>query len=197
MDTSSQQGSVEPYDNYYVGIEAKTSATTAPQKLQPPAATHSQFSQPLQRLPNDILSLPSDSTIVYKDEKFNDDNTIVATPNNGLENINGENMGNELLEEQTKEEKEEELQRKIEEKKQKKKKEKKKLEKQAEAAQLAAAQAAGFPFALLPSNMPPPHIPGMPETPHEKKKNSSTSPKKKKQNSPKKNTSPKIKLQRK
>ena len=57
MDTSSQQGSVEPYDNYYVGIEAKTSATTAPQKLQPPAATHSQFSQPLQRLPNDILSL--------------------------------------------------------------------------------------------------------------------------------------------
>ena len=46
----------------------------------------------------------------------------------------------------------------------------KKLEKQAEAAQLAAAQAAGFPFALLPSNMPPPHIPGMPETPHEKKK---------------------------
>lgn len=102
MDTSSQQGSVEPYDNYYVGIEAKTSATTAPQKLQPPAATHSQFSQPLQRLPNDILSLPSDSTIVYKDEKFNDDNTIAATPNNGLENINGENMGNELLEEQTK-----------------------------------------------------------------------------------------------
>lgn len=197
MDTSSQQGSVEPYDNYYVGIEAKTSATTAPQKLQPPAATHSQFSQPLQRLPNDILSLPSDSTIVYKDEKFNDDNTIAATPNNGLENINGENMGNELLEEQTKEEKEEELQRKIEEKKQKKKKEKKKLEKQAEAAQLAAAQAAGFPFALLPSNMPPPHIPGMPETPHEKKKDSSTSPKKKKQNSPKKNTSPKNKTPKK
>ena len=64
-------------------VRSKTSATT-PSKLQPPAATHSQFSQPLQRLPNDILSLPSDSTIVYKDEKFNDDNTIVATPNNGL-----------------------------------------------------------------------------------------------------------------
>ena len=37
----------------------------------------------------------------------------------------------------------------------------------------------------------------MPETPHEKKKNSSTSPKKKKQNSPKKNTSPKNKTPKK
>lgn len=194
MDANSQQEPVEPYDNYYVDVETKTSATAAApppsQKLQPPAGTHHQFSQPLQISPNEILSLPSDSTIVNKNEKSNNDSTIIAASNNVSENGNEEKAGDELPDEQTKEENEEELQRKIEEKKQKKKKEKKKLEKQAEAAQLAAAQAAGFPFALLPSNVPPPHIPGMPETP-------STSPKKKKQNSPKKNTSPKKKTPKK
>ena len=68
-------------------------------------------------------------------------------------------MGNELLEEQTKEEKKKNCNAKLK-KRNRKRKGEKKLEKQAEAAQLAAAQAAGFPFALLPSNMPPPHIQG-------------------------------------
>lgn len=158
--------SLEPFDNYYVPFESPSVG-----KLQPPQTT-----SPVQRRPPplDAAGNSGEDTIVQHDHGH-DSEEAEEDEDDEEEEKEEEDDYNETDEE--------EIRLRKEEKKRRHKEKKKKLAKQAEAAQLAAAQAAGFPFAILPSNVPPPPMPGAPISPTKKKnRDPSSSPKKNKNN---------------
>ena len=158
--------SLEPFDNYYVPFESPSVG-----KLQPPQTT-----SPVQRRPPPL------------DAAGNSGEDTIAQHDHGHDSEEAEEDEDDEEEEKEEEDDynetdEEEIRLRKEEKKRRHKEKKKKLAKQAEAAQLAAAQAAGFPFAILPSNVPPPPMPGAPISPTKKKnRDPSSSPKKNKNN---------------
>ncbi|RCK60859.1 Morphogenesis-related protein MSB1 [Candida viswanathii] len=186
-------GSIEPFENYYVSLEPSPFPSVG--RLQPPQTT-----SPLIRKPPPLQDLGVASLDPGSETDKTETTIQQETEEDVEEEEEGDDEEDEEEEEEDEETDEEELARRKEEKKRKRKEKKKKLAKRAEAAQLAAAQAAGFPFAILPSNVPPPSIPGAPNSPTKKTKNrdaSSTPKKKKKQEETKEDSSPEKKTPKK